>query len=410
MKGFTTRAVHAPPLRRDGHGSLRPPIYDNVAFEFESSRDLQKAFEGRKPAHVYSRISNPTVEEFEQRVLHLSGGLGAIAVSSGMAAITNVVMALAEAGTNIVTSRHLFGNTVSLFESTLGSWGLETRYADLTDPDSVEGLIDDKTRAVFAETITNPQLEVVDVAGLAGIAKSHGVPLILDGTLTTPYLFDAKSHGVSIEVISSTKYMSGGATSVGGLIIDYGSFDWGTNPKLVKEAELAGPNALLAKLRREVHRNSGSCLSPHNAWLQTLGLETMAMRIDRSCDNALRLAQFLSQHRSVVSANYPGLEGHPNRAVASKQFGGRFGGLLTFELQSKEECFRFMDSLQLVRRATNLNDNKTLILHPASTIFCEFSEEQRAAMGVGESLMRVAAGIEDTEDLLDDITRGLDKA
>ncbi len=278
MSGFATKAIHGAVLKRDPHGTLRPPLYDNVAFEFSSAHDIQLAFEGRKSAHSYSRISNPTVEELEQRVKSLADALGVIAVSSGMAAISNVLLALAESGTNIVTTRWVFGNTYSLFEHTFKPWGLNVTYIDMADVRALASAINDRTRAVFLEVITNPQLQVVDIAEIARIAHERGVPVVLDGTLTTPYLFRSKNYGVDVEVISSTKYISGGATSVGGLILDYGIFDWRKNPKLETTAKKFGPGALLTALRREVYRNTGACLSPHNAFLQTLGLETLSLR------------------------------------------------------------------------------------------------------------------------------------
>jgi O-acetylhomoserine (thiol)-lyase len=408
MKGFTTRAIHSPYPKKDPHGALRMPVYEGVTFEFEKSIDIQLAFEGKKPAHAYSRISNPTVEDFELRVRAVSDAQGVIAVSSGMAAISSVILALAEAGTNIITTKFLFGNTYSFFNHTLKPWGLGIKYADMSDPESVARAIDSQTRAIFVETITNPQLQVADFRALAEIGRKRGVPLIIDGTLTTPYLFKSKDSGVAVEVISSTKYMSGGATSVGGIIIDNGTFDWKQSPRLKTAAAKAGPFALIYHLRREVYRNLGCCLSPHNAFLQTLGLETMAMRIEKSCANALALARFLASSPKVKSVNYPGLESSPAHALAKTQFQNRFGGLLTLTLDNKVACYRLMDALSVVRRATNINDNKTLILHPASTIFCEYGDPEKAEMGVSDSLLRLTLGIEDSEDLIEDFQKGLE--
>lgn len=408
MTGFATRAVHGPRLRREAHGALRPPVYDTVAFEFESSLDIQHAFEGRKQSHSYSRISNPTVEELEQRVRALSDGIGVIAVSSGMAAIANVLMLLGGAGCNVVTSPYLFGNTYSLLEHTLKPWGLEVRYVDLGDAGAVSGAIDDRTRAVFFEIVTNPQLQIVDVPALTAAAHARGVPVLMDGTLTTPYLFRSKDHGVDVELHSSTKYMSGGATAMGGLIVDNGTFDWSRSPRLSGWARRAGPHALLAALRREVYRNLGACLSAHNANLHILGLETMALRIRRSCENALSVAQHLEQHPRVCGVSYPGLKRSPYHALTRRLLPRGAGGLLTLGLSDRAACFAFMDRLKLIRRATNINDNKTLVLHPASTIFCEYSPEERARMGVGEGTIRLSVGIEDVEDLIADLDSALE--
>jgi O-acetylhomoserine (thiol)-lyase len=407
MSSFATKAIHGLPLKVEAHGALRPPVYDSVAFEFKTSRDIQLAFEGRKPLHAYSRISNPTVEELEQRVRLLADALGVIAVSSGMAAISNVIMALAEAGANLVTTRWIFGNTYSLFEQTFKPWGLNTRYVNMADSASLAAAIDDHTRAVFLEVITNPQLQVTDIDAIAKIAHQHNVPVVLDGTVTTPYLFRSKDHGVDVEVISSTKYISGGATSMGGLIVDNGMFDWSANPKLRLFTKSFGPGALLAYLRHEVYRNEGACLSPHNASLQTLGLETLSLRIDKSSANTLAIAQWLQSQPKVSSVNYPQLDSYPEKELAARLFPRGVGGILTFDLASQDQCYAFQDALQLVRRATNINDNKTLIIHPASTIFCEYSTEDKVSMGVRDTMLRLSVGIEDVEDILEDIGRGL---
>jgi len=409
VKGFASKAIHGASIKKDLQGALRFPLYDSVAFEFDSSRDIELAFEGKKPAHAYSRITNPTVEDFEQKIRLVSDAFGVVAVSSGMAAITEVILALAETGSNIITSPFLFGNTISLFTKTFKRWGLEVRYADMTDPLSIDKAINDRTRLIFLETITNPQLEVANFADITAIAGKHNVPVVVDGTLTTPYLFRSKDAGIALEIISTTKYITGGATSIGGVIIDNGVFDWRKNPGLSSDAIKVGPAALVMRLRREIHRNVGSCMSPHNAWLQALGLETVALRIDKSSANALAVAQFLHTQKKVMLVNYPGLLSNTFHDNANRQFSGKFGGILTFELKSKEECFRFMDSLTLVRRATNINDNKTLIIHPASTIFTDYTVDDRERMRVNDRLIRLSVGIEDLEDIVEDFQHGLDK-
>ena len=408
MRGFTTKALHTRSPKRDVHGALRPPLYDSVAFEFENANRIQQAFEGKLPAHTYSRITNPTVEDFEQRMRVLAESLGVIAVSSGMAAITNVMLTLASAGTNIVSSRHLFGNTISLFDKTLADWGLEVRYVDMSNEDDIQSRIDENTRALYLESITNPQLEVVDISAVSRCAEKFGVPLVLDGTLTTPFLFRSRDYGVDVEIISATKYISGGATGVGGVIIDNGLFDWKKSRKVSSFSKQYGQFAFLARLRREVFRNCGSCMAPHHAWMNTLGLETLALRIQHSCDNAMGIARFLAGQPKVKAVNYPGLPASEYHAIASIQFKGRFGGLITFGLQDKEQCFRFIDNLEIIRNATNLNDNKSLIIHPASTIFGEYSATERRKMGVPESMLRLSVGIEDREDLIMDIQKSLE--
>jgi len=407
MRGFTTRAIHGGTSRKDGYGALRMPVYDSVAFEHESAEAIRLAFEGKKPAHTYSRISNPTVEDFEQRLRLLSGGLAVLALSSGMAAISNTILALAGSGTNIVASRFLFGNTMSLLEKTLRPWGLEIRLVNMTRPQEVAGAIDSATRLIFMESVTNPQLEVADCRKIAAIAADSAVPLVVDNTLMTPYLFNVREAGGNIELLSTTKYISGGATSVGGVIIDHGNFNWRNAPRMKETARNLGQMAFMASLRREIFRNVGSCISPHNAYLQSLGLESMGLRIDRSCENALALANFLARQSGVAAVNYPGLADSPAFTVANRQFRGKFGGLLTFDLHSGEACRSFIDALQLIRRATNVNDNKSLILHPASTLFAEYTEAEKSVMAVRPTMLRLSVGIEDHEDLIEDLERGL---
>lgn len=407
--GFITKILHTKFLKEDPHGSLHMPVYDDVTFEFKSAEELELAFQGKKPSHMYSRISNPTVEHFEQKIKAVTGAVGVIALSSGMAAISNTILTIAKTGDNIITSKHLFGNTYSLFERTLKEWGLEARYTDLTKPREAARLIDKKTRAIFLETITNPQLEVADIKELSEAAKPGNVLIIGDTTMTPPYLFSAKRFGVDIEVISSTKWISGGATSVGGLIIDYGTYDWKKSDKLNKDAVKFGPFAFMNRLRREVYRNIGACMSPHNAFLQSLGLETLPLRLDAACENTQKIAEFLRKSTAVKSVNYPGLKDSPYYDIAKKQFGGKPGAVLTFDLASKEQCFTFMNGLKLIRRATNLQDNRSLILHPASTIFCEYDDKLKDEMGVRDTSIRLAVGIEDSEDLISDIEQSLER-
>jgi O-acetylhomoserine (thiol)-lyase len=408
MSGFTTRAIHAPFLKKDPHGALHLPVYDSVAFEFGTAEETEEAFLGKRPRHTYTRITNPTVEHLEQKIRHVTGACAVVAVSSGMAAIANTILSIARQGENIVTTKLIFGNTYSLFERTLKPWGLETRYADFARPETVASQIDGNTRALFCETITNPQLEVADIRALGAIARRHKIPLVVDTTVTPLYFFNSRDCGVDIEVLSATKYLSGGATTVGGLIIDNGTYDWRHNPKLEQEAQQFGPFTLVTKLKREVYRNLGACLAPHNAYLQSLGLETLALRADRSCQNARTLAEFLSRHPRVKKVNYPGLATSPYHEVAARLFGARCGALVTFELASRQECFALLNKLKMVRRATNLNDNKTLALHPASTIFCEYPADLKRQMGVPETLIRLSVGIEDVEDIVADVSQALE--
>lgn len=406
--GFTTKAIHTSYLKKDVHGALKMPIYDCVSFEFDSAEDIVDAFEGKKPSHAYSRITNPTIEHFENTIKNITGAQGVVAVSSGMAAISNLIMAICGAGDHVVCSRYLFGNTKALIASTLKKWGLEASFIDLEDLSLVRQSIKPNTKFIFGETIANPQMRVIDIPSLSKIAKENKIPLVIDSTVTPPYLFDGKANGADVEVISSTKYISGGATTVGGLIIDHGTYQWKNNVHVEEMAKKVGPFALVAKLRKEIFRNIGACLSPHNAYLQSLGLETMALRADRSCQNTLKLAEFLSGHSKVKKVNYPGLKSSRFYEISLKLFPKLPGSILTFDLGTKAECFKFMNQLKLVRRSTNLNDNKTLIIHPSSTIFTEFSEEQKVDMEVTSTLIRLSVGIEDFEDLKNDMEKGLE--
>ncbi|NOY97142.1 MAG: O-acetylhomoserine aminocarboxypropyltransferase/cysteine synthase [Chlorobi bacterium] len=406
---FTTRVLNTPYNKSDIHGALRMPVYDTAAFEYPDAESLEAAFLNRKPGHVYSRLTNPTVEHLENIIKEVTGALGVISFSSGMAAISNTFFALVQPGDNIITTKHLFGNTYSLFHKTLKSFGIKFRFADLTDLTSVKGAIDKHTRAIFLETITNPMLEVADAGALSEIARENKILLIADTTLTPLYLFDSKKHHVDIEIISGTKYISGGGTSTGGIVIDYGTYDWSHSEKLSNDAKKYGHFTFIAKLRKEVHRNLGACLSPHNAYLQTLGLETFALRAERSCANSLEIAEWLEKHPKVGKVNYPGLKSSAYYNISQKQFGKYAGAIITLDLASKEECFLFLNNLKIIRRATNLNDNKTLALHPASTIFCEYTPEELVQLGVSENTIRMAIGIESARDLIDDINQALNK-
>jgi O-acetylhomoserine (thiol)-lyase len=407
VKGFNTRLIHSAYLKKDSHSALQMPIYSNASFEFETAEQMELAFQGRVPDHSYSRISNPSTENFEQRIKAITDALNVTALSSGMAAISNVFFTIASSGSNIVTSRHLFGNTYVFLKSTIAVFGVKIRFCDLNNENELEQAIDQNTCAVFFETITNPQLEIADIRRLSQIAKSKHVPLVADSTLTPMNIFRASELGVDIEVVSSTKCISGGATSIGGLIIDYGKFDWSYSSKLKAYAKKFGPFAFNAILRKEVFRNLGACMSPFTAYLQGLGLESLQLRFDRAASNCLSLAKELQKLPQVRKVNYPGLADSEFHEIAMKQFGAFPGALLTFELESRDHVFRFINRLKLIKRSTNLYDNKTLIIHPASTIFSEFEPVVKESIGVKEEMLRLSLGIEDLKDILEDIHSAL---
>jgi O-acetylhomoserine (thiol)-lyase len=405
---MTTKVLHTPYEKRDAHNALSMPVYDNVAFAFDSAEAMEKAFCGRSADHTYSRITNPTVQYFEKRVRTMTGAMGVTALSSGMAAISNTLLNIASQGSNIVTSAHLFGNTYSFLTATLGKFGVETRFCNLSDPDEVRRTVDNKTCCIFLEIITNPQQEVADLKALSDIAEMQGIPLIADTTIVPFTAFRAADLGVHIEIISSTKYISGGATSLGGLIIDYGNFSWRNSPVLTAHIKSAGENnAFTARLRTEVHRNIGAYMTPHAAYMQSLGLETLDLRFHQQATTCHHLAQRLRTLSGIVAVNYTGLEDNPFHPISLAQFGTLPGAMLTFDLPSREHCFAFMNRLRLIRRATNLFDNKSLAIHPASTIFGTFTEEQRQSMDVSQLTIRLSVGLETVDALFEDIRQAL---
>jgi O-acetylhomoserine (thiol)-lyase len=405
--GFTTRSLNVPYSKNDPHKSLQMPLYESVAFEFDSAEQIEANFKGEFAAHVYSRSSSPTVEYFEQKLKTLTDSHDVLAVSSGMAAIANSIMAVTKSGENIISGHQLFGHTWALFNQTLAEFGLETRFVNLQDFDRIEAAIDKNTRAIYFETVTNPQLEIADIEELAEIARKHDLLLIADSTLTPPNIFNASKWGVNIEVISTTKYISGGATAFGGAIIDHGNFNWKKNPNFSAYTEKYGDNAFIAKLRKNIYRNTGGSMAPQTARFMINGLDILEIRVEKCYQNCLALGAFFQSHPKVKAVGYPGLKSSKQFQLAKKYFSGVPGTIMTFDLESKEACFSFMNRLGIIRRATNLNDNKTLIIHPYSTIYAEFSEAERSEAGIRDTMLRLSVGIENVEDLIADIGQAL---
>jgi len=406
MKGFITKALHIKKQTKDVYGALRMPIYENAAYEFDSSLEFKDVSLGKIPKHVYSRSSNPTVEDFELHIKSLTDALGVLALGSGMAAITNAILTLVKTGESIITTKYLFGHTLAFFQNTLPNMGINVKFVNILDENEVENAFDDSVRMLFLETISNPQLQVANLKNLSDIAHKHNVPLVADTTMTPFYILEAKKFGVDIEVLSSTKFISGGGTSVGGLIIDHGLFNWSKFELLEKYYKKAGHFAFLFKARKEIFQGFGAVLSPNNAYLQTLGLETMALRIDRACQNAFELALWLKDNKKTQNVNYPFLEESPFYKIAKEQF-KYAGSILTFEVESNETAYRFMDNLKIIRRATNLHDNKTLIVSPYDVIYPFNSHEEKISLEIRPSMMRLSVGIEDIEDLKEDIEQAL---
>lgn len=399
--------LNTPYPKRDAFNALHMPVYETVAFEFDSAEDIAAAFQDKKPAHAYSRSTNPSVEYLEAKIVAASGARAALALSSGMAAIANAILALVQPGENILSSPHLFGHTYGLFSKTMPSLGIEVRFCNLLDVGGLEKHMDKNTRLVFFETVTNPQLEVVNIRELVRIARKKGVLVLADSTLTPFNVFNARSFGIDVEVMSSTKFISGGATSVGGIIVDTGNNDWSSLPVLGAFYEKKGEMALMAKLRKEIFRYFGPAMSPRTAQLQSMGLDILALRVERSFTNCLKLVQHLQDYPDVKNVSYPGMPGSEYYELSKSQFGGVPGTILTFDLASQEECFAFMNKLKVIRRATNMNDNKSLIIHPWSTIYFEYPEAKRLELGVRDTMLRLSAGIEDIDDLIGDIEQAL---
>jgi O-acetylhomoserine (thiol)-lyase len=385
-----TKAIHFPFQQRDAYGALSMPVYNAVAYEFDDATVMADAFCGRIDMPDYSRVTNPTVIYLERKIKNIVGAHDVIAVNSGMAAISNTLMTLAAAGKNIVTSRHLFGNSYLLVTATLRRFGVEARLIDMTNLDEVEKAIDENTCCLFFESITNPQMEVADIKEVCRMAHSHNVPVVVDTTMVPFTVFSAREAGVDIEVVSATKYVSGGATSCGGLIIDYGYADFAHS------------------LRTDALMNLGAYMTPQVAYMHTLGLETLAVRYKAQSSSALAVARALAAHPAQPRVTYPGLESNAYHDIALKQFGEAPSAMLTIDLRSQEECFAFINALGLVKRATNLFDNRSLAIHPYSTIFGPIADDIKAAMDVLPTTIRLSIGLEDADDIIADLSQALD--
>jgi len=405
---FTTKVLHNPYAKEDAYGALRFPTYSNASFEFDSAEDIENAFIGKKYAHTYSRSTNPTVDYFEKTIASVTNSQGVIGFSSGMAAISNTIFGIAQQGDEIISSNKLFGTTYSFFKEMLPRFGITVKFIDFQDIDAIKKAINPHTRAIFFESISNPQIEVFSIIDIVKLAKNHGILTILDTTATPLYVCNVKELGIDISVLSSTKFISGGATAIGGILIDLGNFDWKNNPYLEKESKQFGAYTFLRKLRIETYRNLGACMSPDSARAFSLGLETMELRVERACSNAQKIAEFLTNQKSVTKIRYAGLKENEFYSRSQTYFTNS-GAVICFELASKQKCYELINSVQLIRRATNIHDNKTLIIHPASTIYCDFTEQERISMDVQDTMIRLSVGIENCNDILFDLTQALEK-
>ena len=400
------------------------PIYQTTSYTFDDTQHGADLFDLKVAGNIYTRIMNPTTAVLEQRVAEMEGGIGGLVVASGMAAITYSIQAIASAGDNIVSISQLYGGTYNLFMHTFPRQGLEVRMADAADFDAIDRLIDDKTKAVFCESIGNPAGNVVDVERLAQIAHKHGVPLIVDNTVATPYLCRPFDFGADIVVHALTKYIGGHGNSIGGIIVDSGKFDWVANKKRfavlnepdpsyhgVVYTEALGPAAYIGRCRVVPLRNTGAALSPHSSFLFLMGLETLGLRMERHCENALKVAQHLKSHPKVTWVNYAALPDSKYNAVARRVTKGQASGIISFGIKGgKEAGGRFIDALQMILRLVNIGDAKSLACHPASTTHRQLNPEELARAGVSEDLVRISVGIEHIDDIIADIDQALAKA
>lgn len=398
---FNTALLHSGFKADKTTGATCVPIYQVSAFAHESAERLEKIFNNKAPGFAYTRISNPTVDSFEKRIASLEKGIGAVACSSGMAAVTMSLMNILSAGDEIIAGSGLFGGTIDLFGD-LAAFGIKTHFVNNVTPKEIEPLINKNTKAVFTELIGNPRLDIVDLQSVSELLKSKEIPFIVDSTTATPYLINPFDYGADIVVHSSSKYINGGGNSISGVIVDSGNFKWDCERyKGFEEYERYGKFAYLAKLRNGIWRNMGGCLAPMNAFLNAVGLETLGLRMERLCTNALSLAECL-ENIDGITVNYPGLRSSPYYELCQRQLGGKGGAILTIRTGSKDSAFKLINNLKFAANATNIGDVRTLVIHPASTIYAHSAEEQKINAGVYEDSIRISVGIEDIEDLTND--------
>ena len=417
-----TLAVHAGYSPEPTTKAVAVPIYQTTSYAFDNTQHGADLFDLKVPGNIYTRIMNPTQDVLEKRVAALEGGSAGLALASGQAAITYSIQTIAEAGDNIVSSSALYGGTYNLFAHTMPQFGMQVRFADHSKPESFERLIDGRTKAIFCESIGNPLGNITDFARLADIAHRHGVPLIVDTTVPSPYLLRPFEHGADIVVHSLTKYLGGHGNSIGGIIVDSGKFPWADHKQKYRRlnepdvsyhgvvyTEALGPAAYIGRARVVPLRNTGAAISPFNAFLILQGIETLALRMDRICANTVKVANHLKKHKKVKWVNYAGLPDHPDHALAQKYMGGRASGILTFGVEGgREGGARFQDAVKLFVRLVNIGDARSLVCHPASTTHRQLSAEELAKAGVTEDTVRLSVGIEHADDLIADLKQALE--
>lgn len=404
---FSTKLLHE--METDKiTGSTTAPIYQTASYCQDTAENLEKIFSGHKPGFVYSRIGNPTIANFERKIATLENGMAAVAFSSGMGAISAAVLNIVESGDEIIANGGLFGGTSEFFKE-LKNFGINVKYTSNNSIKNFSELITDKTKIIYVETIGNPKLDVSDIAELAKLAHKNNLLLLVDSTATTPYLIRPLELGADVVIHSTSKMINGGGNSIGGIVITGKNFSGKAEnfPKLA-DFQKFGVMSYIVRLRSNMLTNFGGCAAPFNVFLTGIGLDTLELRMERACENAYKLAKFLSTQKNI-RVNYPGLENNPYRELAASQFNNHFGTMLTINFESKEKSFNFINSLNFALNESNIGDVRTLIIHPASTIYCHASEKEKINAGVTDDLVRVSVGIENIEDLIEDFEQALQK-
>lgn len=420
---FDTLQVHAGQKPDPTTGSRAVPIYQTTSYVFESTEHAANLFALKEPGNIYTRIMNPTNDVFEQRMASLEGGVGALAVASGSAAVTYAIFNIMGTGDEIVSSSTLYGGTFNLFSATLPRLGIKTVFVDPDDPQNFRKALNDRTKAIYIETIGNPGINLIDIEEIARIAHENKIPLIVDNTFGTPYLIRPFEFGADIVVHSATKFIGGHGTSIGGVIVDSGKFDWAGSGKFpvltepdpsyhgIRYVEAFGPAAFIGKARVQLLRDTGACLSPFNAFLLLLGLETLSLRVERHLSNTKKIVEFLVGHPKVGWVNYPSLPGSKYYKLAQKYLPKGAGSIFTFGIKGGVDAgIRFIESLEIFSLLANVADAKSLVIHPASTTHAQMSEADQLSAGVTPDMIRLSVGIEDVDDLLEDLAQALEKA
>ncbi|MBQ9813982.1 MAG: O-acetylhomoserine aminocarboxypropyltransferase/cysteine synthase [Thermoguttaceae bacterium] len=399
--GFNTRLLHDKTSLGYAQREILPPVSQVNAFRYESAEELERVFQHKSAGFAYTRVGNPTTAAFERRINELEGGVGAVAASSGMAAITTALLTVAQSGDEIIAGTGLYGGTIDLFRD-FEKLGIRVVYARETSERTIKSLITSKTRAIFAELIGNPSLAILDVPKVSAVAHEAGVPLFVDSTTATPYLVRPLELGADVVIHSTSKYINGGGNAIGGIVVDGGKFPWDFKKHgALSDFSKYGKLAFSVRLRTDLWENFGGCMAPTNAFLSYIGADTLGLRMERICRNAEALANALSE-LSDVEVNYPTLLGNAFERLAKSELGGRGGGILTFRAGSKERAFKILNALKFAIIASNIGDLRTLVIHPASTLYLHSNREETEAAGVFDDTIRVSVGIEDVDDLVDD--------